>query len=97
MTNAFGFKNVTKRFGKTVALDHVTYSAPRQSVIGLIRVPRRILDAGAAAAAAPRILIGRARQRRFVAAMPVGTGPRDEHPGPVSVSSYQSPELYANA
>lgn len=36
MSNAFEFQNVTKRFGKTVALDDVTYAAPRQSVIGLI-------------------------------------------------------------
>jgi ABC-2 type transport system ATP-binding protein len=36
VSNAFEFRNVTKRFGKTVALDDVTYAAPRQSVIGLI-------------------------------------------------------------
>lgn len=36
MSNAFEFRNVTKRFGKTVALDDVTYAAPRESVIGLI-------------------------------------------------------------
>lgn len=36
MSNAFEFQNVTKRFGKTVALDDITYAAPRQSVIGLI-------------------------------------------------------------
>ncbi len=36
MSNAFEFQNVTKRFGKTVALDDVTYAAPRRSVIGLI-------------------------------------------------------------
>ena len=36
MSNAFDFQSVTKRFGKTVALDDITYAAPRQSVIGLI-------------------------------------------------------------
>jgi ABC-2 type transport system ATP-binding protein len=36
VSNAFEFQDVTKRFGKTVALDAVTYAAPRQSVIGLI-------------------------------------------------------------
>ncbi|HUF65230.1 MAG TPA: ABC transporter ATP-binding protein [Gemmatimonadaceae bacterium] len=36
MSNAFEFQGVTKRFGKTVALDDITYTAPRQSVIGLI-------------------------------------------------------------
>ena len=36
MSNAFEFQNVTKRFGKTLALDDVTYAAPTRSVIGLI-------------------------------------------------------------
>ena len=36
MSNAFEFQNVTKNFGKTIALDDVTYDAPKQSVIGLI-------------------------------------------------------------
>ncbi|MDQ3516610.1 MAG: ABC transporter ATP-binding protein [Gemmatimonadota bacterium] len=36
MSNAFEFQNVSKRFGKTIAIDDVTYAAPRQSVIGLI-------------------------------------------------------------
>lgn len=36
MSNAFEFQNVTKKFGKTIALDDVTYAAPKQSVIGLI-------------------------------------------------------------
>lgn len=36
MSNAFEFQSVTKRFGKTIALDDVTYAAPKQSVIGLI-------------------------------------------------------------
>ena len=36
MSNAFEFQSVTKRFGKTTALDDITYAAPRQSVIGLI-------------------------------------------------------------
>lgn len=36
MSHAFEFQNVTKRFGKVVALDDITYGAPRQSVIGLI-------------------------------------------------------------
>lgn len=36
MSNAFEFQNVSKRFGKTIALDDVTYAAPRNSVIGLI-------------------------------------------------------------
>lgn len=36
MSNAFEFQGVTKRFGKTVALDDVTYAAPRRSVVGLI-------------------------------------------------------------
>lgn len=36
MSHIFEFHNVTKRFGKTVALDDLTYAAPRQSVIGLI-------------------------------------------------------------
>lgn len=36
MSNAFEFTSVTKRFGTTSALEDVTYSAPRHSVIGLI-------------------------------------------------------------
>jgi ABC-2 type transport system ATP-binding protein len=36
VSNAFEFQNVTKRFGKTLALDGVTYAAPKRSVIGLI-------------------------------------------------------------
>lgn len=36
MSHVFEFQNVTKRFGKTIALDNITYSAPQQSVIGLI-------------------------------------------------------------
>ena len=36
MSHLFEFQNVTKLFGKTTALEDVTYAAPRQSVIGLI-------------------------------------------------------------
>jgi ABC-2 type transport system ATP-binding protein len=36
VSNAFEFTDVTKRFGKTVALENVTYAAPSRSVIGLI-------------------------------------------------------------
>lgn len=36
MTNAFELRNVTKRYGRAVALDDVTLAVPRRSIVGLI-------------------------------------------------------------
>jgi ABC-2 type transport system ATP-binding protein len=36
MTHAFELRNVTKRFGKTLALDNVSLAVPPQSIVGLV-------------------------------------------------------------
>jgi ABC-2 type transport system ATP-binding protein len=36
MTHAFELRNVTKRYGSTLALDSVTVAVPRRSIVGLI-------------------------------------------------------------
>lgn len=36
MTHAFELRNVTKRYGKKAALDHVSVAVPRGSIVGLV-------------------------------------------------------------